>query len=174
MTYRDLVADGRVQRRAYAARPEGYRLGEPVPGWERWTPVELTERGGRSVVVVTVLDDLTERERTLVETWARLDEVAAERGVEQAGPAWDVVRRMQRWQLRIDPDARVTADDYDRATAGLSREDARLVRSYAVALDDPAEALRMVGSEYDAAESLAHMLGIAAARTADQWYGGEA
>lgn len=174
MTYRDLVADGRVQRRAYAARPEGYRLGEPVPGWERWTPVEETERGGRSVVVVTALDDLTERERALVETWARLDEVAAERGIEQAGPAWGVVHRMQRWQLRIDPDARVTADDYDRATAGLSTDEARLVRAYAVALDDPAEALRMASPGYDDGSAIRRMIADSIARTADQWYGGEA
>lgn len=170
MTYRDLVADGRVQRRAYAARPEGYRLCDPVPGWERWTPVEETDRG----IVVTVVEDLEAWERELVETWARLDDLAAERGIEQVGPAWDLVRRMQRWQLRIDPDARVTADDYDRATEGMSPDDARLIRAYAVALDDPAEALRMVGPEYDAAAALARMLGESIRRTADQWYGGDA
>lgn len=170
MTYRDLVADGRVQRRAYAARPEGYRLGEPVPGWEGWTPVEETDRG----IVVTVLDDLTERERELVETWARLDAIAAERGIEQAGPAWEVVRQTQRRYLRIDPDIRVTAEDYDRATEGLSPEDARLIRAYAVALEDPEEALRMASPGYDDGSAIRRMIADSIARTAEQWYGGEA
>src|SRR5690606_1682759 len=113
-------------------------------------------------------------ERAQVETWARLDAIAAERGIEQVGPAWDLVRRMQRWQLRIDPDARVTADDYDRATAGLPTDEARLVRAYAVALDDPAEALRMASPGYDDGSAIRRMIADSIARTADQWYGGEA
>lgn len=170
MRYRDIVVDGQVCRRSYARRPEGYRLGDPVPGWERWTPVEETDRG----IVVTVVEDLEAWEREMVETWARLDEIAAERGIEQTGPAWDLVRQTQRRYLRTAPEVRIDADDYDRVTASLSREEARLIRAYAVALDDPEEALRMVGPEYDAGAALARLLGESIGRTADQRYGGEA
>ena len=171
MTYRDLVVDGQVQRRSHALAPDGYRLGDPVPGWDGYEPVAIVEVGDNVRVLVTRREPITPDEVRVVETWARLDEIARERGIEQTGGAWDVVRQMQRWYLRADPGARITAADFFRATAGLSPGEARLVRAYAVALDDPEAALAMVGPDYDPRAALAWLIEDGMQSTAARWYG---
>lgn len=48
--YLDMVQGDTVRRLAHAGAPVDYRLGDPIPGWDGWTPVEIVET--REAVVV--------------------------------------------------------------------------------------------------------------------------
>lgn len=159
-TYRDLVVDGMVRTHIHVSAPADYVLGDPLEGWEGWTPVAIVGRSevmpeqglpARTVVLLSRLQPATPRHLELVSIWNRLDGIAEVCGIPQTGPAWDLIFRIQRWQLGVEPLTWHDVMGLNRllrdAGEHLMDPERRLWEAYLVSLEDPNAALRLVTSD---------------------------